>query len=425
MMRRSLIVSSLMFLVFAASCSNPQLASTATLADTVEVHGEAGVLSATVVQGRTGPGAEYEMWMPDSWNGTLILYAHGYIDPALPTGFPDELPAELAALRNALLFEGFAVAYSSYSEHGYALKDGVQRTHQLSGLFTRHFRRPQHTYLMGHSLGGMVVLAMAEQYQQYDGALSLCSFVGGGLMQTEYIANVRVLFDFFYPALSSALLPGDAVNVPPGLDFGAISAGIAAGIMAELLPNPLDPADLDLEALLKLLTFATIDQIRLPFDPTLAPTTQGAQVVESLLRALYYNVVGGHDLIERSRRSPFDNTGTAYSGPLLDPTATMALNATVARYSASRDAVNYLLRWYQPTGKLRMPVLTMHTTLDPDVPFGHQAVYAGIAAAAGQSHQLAQRAIPGYGHCNFTPVQTMTALSDLIGWTALGIPPVP
>jgi pimeloyl-ACP methyl ester carboxylesterase len=417
-MRRSLIVCSLMFLVFAAACSNPQRASTAVLSDVVEVHGEAGVLSATVVKGRTGPGAEYEMWMPDSWNGTLILYAHGYIDPALPTGFPEELPAELVALRFALLSGGYALAYSSYSEHGYALKDGVQRTHQLSGLFTSHFQRPQRTYLMGHSLGGMVVLAMAEQYQQYDGALSLCSFVGGGLMQTEYIANVRVLFDAFYPEMSSALLPGDAVNVPPGLDFAAISAGIAAGIAQEFA---LDPAT----ALAKLLTFATIDQIRLPFDAALQGEDLVAQVVESLLRALYYNVVGGHDLIERTRRSPFDNRGTAYSGPFLDPTAAMVLNATVARYGASRDAVNYLLRWYQPTGNLRMPVLTMHTTLDPDVPFGHQAVYAGIAAAAGESHQLAQRAVDRYGHCTFTPAETLTALSDLINWTVLDIQPSP
>jgi pimeloyl-ACP methyl ester carboxylesterase len=413
MAHRSVLASMLVVLLIAA-CSNPQ-PTDVLREEAVLLGGALGPLSATKVTGRTGPGSEYEIWVPEHWSGLLVLYAHGYVDPNLPVGFPD-LPEELEALRDALLIQGAAVAYSSYSEHGYAIRDGVQRTHQLLGLFTRHFSRPDRTYLMGHSLGGMVVLRMAEQYRQYDGALALCSFVGGGLMQVEYIANVRVLFDAFYPDLS-ALIAGDAVDVPPGLDFATISGGIVAGITAEFAVDPV-------AAFNKLVSFATIDQIQLPFDPLLDQSQIVEQIVGSLLGALYYNVVGGHDLYVRThRRSPFDNIGTVYSGPFLDEAATLMLNAAVDRYAATPDAVNYLLRWYQPTGVLAMPLLTMHTTLDPDVPFAHQAVYAGIVDAAGTGHLLAQRAVDRYGHCAFTSEETLEALADLLAWVEWGVAP--
>jgi pimeloyl-ACP methyl ester carboxylesterase len=418
MRRRSLLASMLVVLAVAA-CSNPPTTDVLR-EEAVLIGGELGSLSATKVTGRTGPGSEYEIWMPEEWTGRLVLYAHGYVDPALPVGFP-ELPAELVALRDALLAEGAAVAYSSYSEHGYAVRDGVQRTHQLLGLFTRHFGRPDRTYLMGHSLGGMVVLKMAEQYRQYDGALALCSFVGGGLMQAEYIANVRVLFDAFYPELSAALIPGDAVNVPRGLVFGTISAGIVAAITEEFDDDPE-------AALNKLVSFATIDQIQLPFDPLLDPLLDAGQIVQqivgSLLGALYYNVVGGHDLYGRThRRSPFDNVGTVYRGPYLDDAARSLLNVVVDRYAATPDAVNYLLRWYQPTGTLRMPLLTMHTTLDPDVPFAHQAVYAAIVETAGTSHLLDQRSFGRYGHCAFEADEILEAFGALLAWVELGAAP--
>jgi pimeloyl-ACP methyl ester carboxylesterase len=291
---------------------------------------------------------------------------------------------------------------------------------------------------MGHSLGGMVVLMMAERYSQYDGALSMCGFVGGGQLQVDYIANVRVLFDAFYPELSSALIPDNAVNVPPGLNFGAISSGIAAGIAAEFTKDPVDPV----AALLKLLSFATVEQIALPFEsgdiPFADPEAFGlwlatrtpaqisalaSQIVQSLLSALYYNIVGGHDLLERTRGSAFDNRSTVYTGPLLNPATQGWLNTTVDRFRSRPNAVNYLRQWYEPSGTPKIPVLTLHTTLDPDVPFRHQTAYAQVTAAARSSERLVQQHVDRYGHCNFTAEETFGALADLVAWVELGLRP--
>src|SRR3954469_22700995 len=96
----------------------------------------------------------------------------------------------------------FAVASSSWSENGYAVQDGVIRTHQLNGIFTSRVSKPARVLLMGSSLGGLVALKLAEQYPaEYSGALVMCGVVGGGTHEVAYLANVRILFDYFFPGV--------------------------------------------------------------------------------------------------------------------------------------------------------------------------------------------------------------------------------
>src|SRR5262245_58350344 len=87
-----------------------------------------------VVDGRIGPGALYRIVVPDdvNWNGTLLLYAHGFV----PASEPVALPPDAELFVRPLVNLGFAVAYSSFSENGWAVKDGAQRTQQLLGIFT-------------------------------------------------------------------------------------------------------------------------------------------------------------------------------------------------------------------------------------------------------------------------------------------------
>ena len=85
--------------------------------------------------GSTGSCALYAFFVPTNWNGDVVYYAHGIVDAALPValptgdGFPD--------LRDALGQLGYAVAYSSFSENGWAVKDGVESTHQLREVFAK------------------------------------------------------------------------------------------------------------------------------------------------------------------------------------------------------------------------------------------------------------------------------------------------
>ncbi len=172
--------------------------------------GAARMDATQIVTGSTGSGAEYALAVPDKWNRQLVVYGHGIVDPAAPVALPTTQNG-FNVLRDALLARGFAVAYSSYSENGYAVKDAAQRLHQLSSLFTPRFGQPTRTYLVGHSLGATAVQILAEQYpQQFDGALAMCGLLGGGIPEIQYLGQVRVLFDAYFPNV----LPGDLLDVP-------------------------------------------------------------------------------------------------------------------------------------------------------------------------------------------------------------------
>ena len=94
------------------------------------------------------------------------------------------------------------------------------------------------------------------------------------------------------------------------------------------------------------------------------------------------------------------------------------VNAGVDRFTSHPNAVNYLRHWYTPTGKTRIPVVTLHNTLDPDVPFSHQEAYAGMATAAGSSDLLVQVPVARYVPCDFTAQEAIGALQRLLALTA-------
>jgi hypothetical protein len=109
---------------------------------------------------------------------------------------------------------------------------------------------------------------------------------------------------------------------------------------------------------------------------------------------------------------------------LCGPFVSWTLNAGVGRFAGSTQGSNYLKAFYQPKGTLGAPLLTLHTTLDPDVPFSQEAALASIVANAGNSKKLAQQHYVRYGHCNFTPAETANALFRLVKWVEQGVKPV-
>ena len=134
------------------------------------------VLVDEVVDGQFGPGALYRLVRPANWNGRLVLYAHGFVSRSEPV----VLPSEADLIINLLTPQGFAVAFTSFSENGWAVKDGAQRTHQLLGIFTSKFGPPTGVYIAGASLGGLITIKLVEQYPSaFIGALPSVHGPGG------------------------------------------------------------------------------------------------------------------------------------------------------------------------------------------------------------------------------------------------------
>ena len=74
------------------------------------------------------------------------------------------------------------------------------------------------------------------------------------------------------------------------------------------------------------------------------------------------------------------------------------------------------------SGRLKRPVLTIHTLGDLFVPFSMEQIYARRAARHERSHWLVQRAIREVGHCAFTPQEAVQTFSDLVNWVNTGVP---
>ena len=123
-------------------------------------------------------GAPYRIIVPSSWNGTLLVYAHGYRDKADHPGEVDNRNAELApsgALIPPLLAQGYALAGSAFKDNGWSVEDAIKDTKDLAVFFRDNVAKPQQTILWDISFGAFVGYKSMEQFGGiYDGALCLC-----------------------------------------------------------------------------------------------------------------------------------------------------------------------------------------------------------------------------------------------------------
>jgi len=337
------------------------------------------------VVGQTGPGALYALDMPDAWNGDLVVYAHGIVDPVLPVALPSTQD-NFIEVRDALLSRGYAVASSSFSGNGFILKDAAQRTHQLTGLFTSRFSSPRRVVLAGHSLGSIAALQLAENYPgQYDGALVMCGFVGGTTREIEYMANARMIYDYLFPGI----IPGTVFEIPDSLDyrpgtslFNAVRNSLIAGFAPPF----------------KTLQFAAAAGL---------PGNSATELVTSGLNVLGFNLRYTQNVLEHTRgHIPFDNQGVTY--------ADSAINQGIQRWVGDADALNYVDHYYTPSGRISVPVQTLHTDRDPVVPQWHEGIYATRVTDQGLADLLEQTVVSSYGHCAFTSDQVLTAFDQLI-----------
>jgi pimeloyl-ACP methyl ester carboxylesterase len=371
----------------------------------------------SVVDGETGPGSTYRLYMPANWNGELVVYAHGIVAPFAPV----TQPAEGDAFAQIFGAQGFAVAMSSYTMNGLAVKDGAQRTHQLNGLFASKFGQPARTYLVGRSMGGYIVTQLAEKYpKQYDGVLSLCGVVGGFTAELSYVFHARLLFDYLYPHVLDPF--GTVTSVPLPSDPSAALARVgqiqnAAGFAVATDSRPL-PGSVQI---------ALTDQTSMPLPAALGgpltPQRFGAFVVTPVvLHAIFVD-----DIVQHTQgHFPFGNTDVTYSSaaPFMAP-FTAAINSGVERVTGERDALNWIQHNGETSGDLSIPMVSLHTRYDTWVPIVTESIYRNKVAAHNAGDLLVQRTTEGFDHCNFTAAEVGKGLADLVAWVESPAHPTP
>ncbi|MDH3530677.1 MAG: hypothetical protein OEQ28_14030, partial [Acidobacteriota bacterium] len=137
-------------------------------------------------------------------------------------------------------------------------------------------------------------------------------------------------------------------------------------------------------------------------------------------------------------------TGLGVPGAQIDAWLLAMNNQRV--FSAPQPARDYLKANRDYTGNIRVPVLTLHTIIDPLVTVTQQYSYAQTIARAGRPNGfITGRNTPGgilrpnpvfrrsdmvyqtytdaNGHCNFTGEQLITAITTLDNWVATKVRP--
>jgi pimeloyl-ACP methyl ester carboxylesterase len=338
-------------------------------------------------------GALYRICFPASWNGNLVLYAHGYVAPQNALTLPDEQIAG-QSISGVVTGLGYAFASTSYRSNGLVAADGVDDLLELVDTIGRRFEPdPARTAVIGFSEGGLVAALAAERHpDRFDGALAACGPVGDFRSQLEYIGDFRLVFDYLLPGV----LPGTAVDVPQSVADRWDDLYVPA-IIASLAANP--------EAARELVAI------------TRAPVASNdlRSIAETTVRLLWYNVFGTTDAQQRLGGQPLDNSSRVYSGSSNDE----ALNAGVIRFSADPAAHAALTR-FETTGNLDVPIVLLHTTGDPIVPVDQASLYSAKVRAAGASSRLSETSFERYGHCTFEAPEVLGAFTSL--WSRIEEP---
>ena len=398
MIRRTLTPLALVCALVLSACSDGAIPTSPDAQDLSAIDLQASkLIGAGSLSGEVG-GANYYIEVPENWNGDLVLYAHGYVTPAVPI---EDLDAEFVepGKRAELLSRGYAWAASARPANGFAVQEGVRVTHQLRGIFTSRVGQPNHVYLSSTSMGGVIILRLIEDHPgMYAGALPVCGPLDGGGEFWNGAFHTRALFDYYYPGV----LPGDAVHPAPGANGGDLFGAAFGAVLAN--PGPAEQL-----------------AAALPVPMPYADLTELAITIAVL--ASFGDEVMIADLAKRAHSSEvFDNSSTVYSGTNDDA----ALNAGIDRFESSPAADNFFRHWYTPSGDLTAPVLSIRTSRDPVVsPFLDEQL-AARAAAAGASHLLVRRQIDRFGHCAISDAAEYgPAFDDLVNWVENGVMPTP
>ncbi|MBU7598371.1 hypothetical protein JGS22_012275 [Streptomyces sp. P38-E01] len=377
--------------------------------------------AATCYAGRDHNGAYYTVAIPDEWNRSLVVHAHG--GPGLGDGSDPERSVGDLERWSVMVEEGYAWVGSSYRRGGYGTRMAAADTENVRRAFVAQFGEPRRTYLHGQSWGGNVAAKILETYGSsrsadaapgtrgvrsgpYDGALMTNGLLAGGSRGYDFRVDLRAVYQFYCQNLPRPSEPQYPVwqGLPADSD---LTTGEVNARLQECTGHSSPPAE------------RTAEQQRKLTD-ILAVTGVPEHELASHLR---FSVFTFRDVVHNrlDGRNPFSNKGVRYSGSRDDA----ALNAGVERFSADRSAARDLAWDSDLTGRVDVPVLTLHAIDDPTVYVENESAYRATLRAAHRGHRLVQSFTRESEHSGLSTAEYANSVAALDSWVREGRRPTP
>lgn len=385
--------------------------------------------ASTHYTGTLPDGATWIADVPASWNGTLLLYSHGY-GPLSAQDAPDP------NTQQALLGMGYAMAGSSYDPHGswWALGSAVRDQFETLTTVKRTVlpSRPQHVYAFGTSMGGLIS-SLEDQNSdgRLDGALTTCGIVAGANNLNQYQLDGEY-------ALSELLAPSQNIKLtnftigPPTFSDSANSAAELLAAATGAQGTPQGRARLALA--MAFLNVSPWGSASIPNIYDYASQEQGQfddYFVGGPGSAISFIVTAREQLEAAASGEGSGTIGVAFARLLhhssyypevkaLYNEAGLSLNSDLATLTSNTNlrpdnaAYRWLARTSVPTGQLQVPELDIKTISDQLVPVQQENYYHALVARAGDQALLRQAFVEAQGHCNFTPAELIAGVQALV-----------
>jgi hypothetical protein len=400
----------------------------------------AGSASASPTPGHhTGTLPDGATWIADvpaNWNGTMLLYSHGY-GPLNAADAPDP------TTQQALLSMGYALSGSSYDPHGswWALDSAVRDQFETLATVKRTVlpARPRRVYAFGTSMGGLIS-ALEDQNSagRLNGALTTCGIVAGANNLNQYQLDGEY-------AIRELLAPSQNIRLTNFVDGPAQGFADSAATAAKLLAaaqaaqgTPQGRARLALvSAFLNVSPWggATIPGIydyvgqeqgqyddyftSGPFN-ALTFIVEGRGQIEAAAGGESSGTVGVDFARLLHESSYYPEVRALYNEAGLSLRSDLRTLVANADLRPDKRAYRSLARTSVPTGRLQVPELDLHTISDQLVPVQQERYYHELVARAGDSDLLRQAFAHAQGHCNFTPADLIAGLHALESRVATG-----
>jgi hypothetical protein len=377
--------------------------------------------SADTVANYSGTLADGTTWiaqLPSDWNGTLLLYSHGFGD--LPAADAPDPTTEAA-----LLARGYALAGSSYDPDGslWALDTAVQ---DQFGSLTAVERtvlphRPAEVLAFGTSMGGLVsALEAQDGAGRVNGALTTCGIVAGAVNLNNYQLDGEY-------ALAQLLLPGQDV---PLVDFSSTGEALdTAATLTSAAATAQQSAAGRARLALALAFLNASDGVASTARQAPGPLEEEQYAVEfdSSFSTLDF-IESGRPAIEQAAggnaawiagtnfgavlaRSPYRGEVEAlYRAAGLNLSDDLADLTGHADITADPAALRSLESTSVPTGRLAVPELDLHTIADQLVPVQQENFYGQRVRAAGSADLLRQDYVASVGHCDFSSAELVAGV---------------
>ena len=404
--------------------------------------------------GATSDGAPFAMQVPANFNGTVILWSHGYRpNVAVPAGIPGyggytvkNTPETAGGQQggdftatNYLLSQGYALMGSGFARQGWNLDSTIATNVELIDAFKTKFPTTKKVLAWGNSLGGIATQVLAEKYPNLiSAAAPLCvadNIAAELTMAGDFLWGVKTLFN---PAIKGGnYSAGTAGYVEAMTDLklfftamGELQANIATGKW----PSTSSPAGKALEAagvpsrsaLLLLGLAAGLPTQSAHFDSISGPegalklsfplaVSPALAILENGANSGALAILALSDVEAQVGGAVFDNTKTDYSArveneavvfnaALSGNTAINAMLGVLAqapRQAANADAVAKLGKLAATTGKINVPTVMMVGVADPITPAGAtQRIVDAYAAQKAADREAAIKAARNGGTYN-------------------------